>query len=376
MPAARSAASTSRSATGTIRVAISAKSPLAQVACCLLHGRRDRAGPWSSCSVVSFSSTNGRAGSREYTTGRANLSSMSEQTTAGRAPRARRSDGEHSARRSSSRRRASRRSRASKGCRSRGSPTTSECPRAGSSRTSARRRSSSSRRSRPRGASSTRSSSHRPAAPTASRGSGPHRRLPAARRGRRVPGRLLLRLGRRRARPHPGPVRDSALVVLATGGAAREALGDAQAEGKIIRPRTPTQLAFEVNAYLLLANAQFVISPVDSRRDSTRARDAPRELRPRPPASGRGRPRQSVPTRRPASGARRRRSVPGRNPESGSPSRGDRLLRGGTTTIAERHLALLTVSPACRRRRHSNTGQLRRPGPQQFDGGPPSISTR
>jgi AcrR family transcriptional regulator len=70
---------------------------------------------------------------------------------------------------------------------------------------------------------------------------------------------------------HPGPVRDLAVQVvdewhrrLVT------AVRDAQAEGAIDPSEVPEQLAFELNAYLLLANAQFVISrestPIDRAR--------------------------------------------------------------------------------------------------------------
>jgi len=58
---------------------------------------------------------------------------------------------------------------------------------------------------------------------------------------------------------HPGPVRDKALQLedewlrmLAT------AVRDGQAEGSIDPTEDPDQLAFELNSYLLLANARFV----------------------------------------------------------------------------------------------------------------------
>jgi AcrR family transcriptional regulator len=70
---------------------------------------------------------------------------------------------------------------------------------------------------------------------------------------------------------HPGPVRDLAVQVvdewhrrLVT------AVRDAQGEGAIDPSEDPEQLAFELNAYLLLGNAQFVISrkstPIDRAR--------------------------------------------------------------------------------------------------------------
>jgi AcrR family transcriptional regulator len=58
---------------------------------------------------------------------------------------------------------------------------------------------------------------------------------------------------------HPGPVRDRALAFVAEWfGLLRQAVADAQAEGDINRAEDPDQLAFQVNAYLLFANAQFV----------------------------------------------------------------------------------------------------------------------
>jgi AcrR family transcriptional regulator len=76
---------------------------------------------------------------------------------------------------------------------------------------------------------------------------------------------------------HPGPVRDLALQwvgewfnLLVT--AAR----DAQAEGAIGAAEDPEQLAFEIHAYLLLANASYVISrestPLDRARVAIRGR--------------------------------------------------------------------------------------------------------
>jgi AcrR family transcriptional regulator len=70
---------------------------------------------------------------------------------------------------------------------------------------------------------------------------------------------------------HPGPVRDLALgVVEEWFGLLVAAVSDAQAEGALDSSADATQLAFELDAYLLLANAQFVISgesaPIDRAR--------------------------------------------------------------------------------------------------------------
>jgi AcrR family transcriptional regulator len=60
---------------------------------------------------------------------------------------------------------------------------------------------------------------------------------------------------------HPGPVRDLAVQVVGEWlGQLEMAVRDAQAEGAIDPSEDPEQLAFELDAYLLLANAQFVIS--------------------------------------------------------------------------------------------------------------------
>jgi hypothetical protein len=63
-------------------------------------------------------------------------------------------------------------------------------------------------------------------------------------------------------------VRDRAVALTdAWFGQIRAAVREAQAEGAIDTSEDPEQLAFELNAYLLLANAQFVISqeraPID-----------------------------------------------------------------------------------------------------------------
>jgi AcrR family transcriptional regulator len=60
---------------------------------------------------------------------------------------------------------------------------------------------------------------------------------------------------------HPGPVRDLAIEVEDEWMQLLEtAVRDAKAEGVIAASEVPEQLAFEVNAYLLLANALFVVS--------------------------------------------------------------------------------------------------------------------
>ena len=70
---------------------------------------------------------------------------------------------------------------------------------------------------------------------------------------------------------HPGPVRDLAVQVVDEWfGQLVTAIRDAQAEGAIDPSEDAQQLAFELDAYLLLANAQFVISrestPIDRAR--------------------------------------------------------------------------------------------------------------
>ncbi len=60
---------------------------------------------------------------------------------------------------------------------------------------------------------------------------------------------------------HPGPVRDLAFeVVNGWIGLLETAVADAQSEGAIDPHEDAHQLAFELDAYLLLANAQFVIA--------------------------------------------------------------------------------------------------------------------
>ena len=70
---------------------------------------------------------------------------------------------------------------------------------------------------------------------------------------------------------HPGPVRDHAVQLGVEWSRLLEtAVRDAQAEGAIDLSEDPEQLAFELDAYLLLANAQFVVSqesaPIDRAR--------------------------------------------------------------------------------------------------------------
>ena len=69
----------------------------------------------------------------------------------------------------------------------------------------------------------------------------------------------------------PGPVRDLAVEIVSEWlGQLQAAVRDAQAEGALDSSEDAEQLAFEVDAYLLLANAQFVIShdstPLDRAR--------------------------------------------------------------------------------------------------------------
>jgi AcrR family transcriptional regulator len=69
----------------------------------------------------------------------------------------------------------------------------------------------------------------------------------------------------------PGPVRDLAIQIVNDWmGSLEAAVRDAQAEGEIDATEDPEQLTFELDAYLLLANAQFVVSrqstPIDRAR--------------------------------------------------------------------------------------------------------------
>jgi AcrR family transcriptional regulator len=58
---------------------------------------------------------------------------------------------------------------------------------------------------------------------------------------------------------HPGPVRDRALTAVASWlDELESAVAEAQAEHSLDRDEEPAQIAFELDAYLLLANAQYV----------------------------------------------------------------------------------------------------------------------
>jgi hypothetical protein len=70
---------------------------------------------------------------------------------------------------------------------------------------------------------------------------------------------------------HPGPVRDRALQTIEDWTARLvQAVMDAQAEDAVDPDEDPEQLAFEIDAYLLLANAMFVMlqapEPLDRAR--------------------------------------------------------------------------------------------------------------
>jgi AcrR family transcriptional regulator len=70
----------------------------------------------------------------------------------------------------------------------------------------------------------------------------------------------------------PGPVHDVAMQVVSEWTALLEgAVRDAVAEGAIDPSEDPEQLAFELDSYLLLANAQFVISGDSAPMDRARA---------------------------------------------------------------------------------------------------------
>jgi AcrR family transcriptional regulator len=76
---------------------------------------------------------------------------------------------------------------------------------------------------------------------------------------------------------HPGPVRDAAVQLTEEwAGHLETAVRDAQDEGAIDAAEDAHELAFEINAYMLLANAQFVISqepaPIHSARRALRRR--------------------------------------------------------------------------------------------------------
>ena len=99
------------------------------------------------------------------------------------------------------------------------------------------------------------------------------RALPRARRARGLPRRLLLRLGRGRAGHPPGPGARPRIAGPSPSGSgcSRRPSRDAQAEGAVDPAEDPAQLAFELNAYLLLANAQFVVSRRERADDRARA---------------------------------------------------------------------------------------------------------
>ncbi len=74
----------------------------------------------------------------------------------------------------------------------------------------------------------------------------------------------------------PGPVRDGAVQVLDEfAGQLETAVRQAQAEGAIDSAEDAEQLAFELDAYLSLANAQFALSQESA--PITRARGAVEE---------------------------------------------------------------------------------------------------
>ena len=69
----------------------------------------------------------------------------------------------------------------------------------------------------------------------------------------------------------PGPVRDQAIKVTADWRQQLEnAVRDAQAEGAVPPEEDAEQLAFEINSYLLLANAEFVVSQDPATLDRAR----------------------------------------------------------------------------------------------------------
>jgi len=75
----------------------------------------------------------------------------------------------------------------------------------------------------------------------------------------------------------PGPVRDRAVQVVGEWmGSLQDAIIDAQRQGRIEQSEDPEQLTFELDAYMLLANAQFVISheslPIDRARRAVEQR--------------------------------------------------------------------------------------------------------
>jgi AcrR family transcriptional regulator len=76
---------------------------------------------------------------------------------------------------------------------------------------------------------------------------------------------------------HPGPVRDRALAIVAEWfGQLETAAREAQAEGSVKPDEDPAQIAFELDAHVLLANAQYVATGETSALD--RARHATQRL--------------------------------------------------------------------------------------------------
>jgi AcrR family transcriptional regulator len=76
---------------------------------------------------------------------------------------------------------------------------------------------------------------------------------------------------------HPGPVRDCAIrLVEEWFGHLVRAIRDAQAEGTLSQSEDAVQLAFEVDSYLLLANAMFVVgqepTPIERARRAVERR--------------------------------------------------------------------------------------------------------
>ena len=70
---------------------------------------------------------------------------------------------------------------------------------------------------------------------------------------------------------HPGPVRDAALATVAAWfGELETAAAEAQDEGSLEADESPAQIAFELNAYLLLANATYVATGDPSALGSAR----------------------------------------------------------------------------------------------------------
>ena len=98
------------------------------------------------------------------------------------------------------------------------------------------------------------------------------RELPRATSNAAVSRRLLLRLRRRRDRHPPRPrARPRDEVVMRWSGLLQQEAAAAQAAGELDVSLDPAQIGFELNAYLLLGNAQFIAG---RRRDRAGASDA------------------------------------------------------------------------------------------------------